>query len=148
MNAGRFQECYTQLETATILPAEGQSDVHSLFVQCQLALALEEMKKGDWARALQWIAGSREYPERLGTGKPHNPDYRLQDVLEMLCQEGAGNPVKAGEAWARVETGRKTRATRASVAQWKEARLAAQPALEALRELSDLVRGQQRRRRH
>jgi len=148
LNAGRFQECYTQLETATILPAEGQSDVHSLFVQCQLALALEEMKKGNWARALQWIAGSREYPERLGTGKPHNPDYRLQDVLEMLCQEGAGNPVKAGEAWARVETGRKTRATRASVAQWKEARLAAQPALEALRELSDLVRGQQRRRRH
>ncbi len=39
LNSGRYQECYAQLENATILPFEGQRDVHSLFVQCQLALA-------------------------------------------------------------------------------------------------------------
>jgi tetratricopeptide (TPR) repeat protein len=140
LNSGRYQDCYAQLENATILPFEGQSDVHSLFVQCQLALALEEMKQGRWAKAVERVQGAREYPERLGTGKPHNPDYRLQDAIEMLCQAGAGDAAKAGEAWARVEAYGKTAATRTSVEQWQRAKLPTQPALTSLQQLSELLR--------
>ncbi len=148
LNSGRYQDCYAQLANSTILPFEGQRDVHNLFVQCQLALAIDEMKQARWTKALERIEGAREYPERLGTGKPHNPDYRLQDALEMLCQAGAGNAAKADQVWARVTAARRNGpVTRESVEQWKSKALPSQPALSALQDLSRLVLGPQRRRR-
>jgi tetratricopeptide (TPR) repeat protein len=145
LNSGRYQDCYAQLESSTILPFEGQRDVHLLFVQCQLALAIEELKKGRYAKAMERVQGSREYPERLGTGKPHNPDYRVQDALEMLCHGGAGDTANADQAWARVEAYRGSSATRASVEQWRRETLPAQPASGALRQLSEIL-GRRRRR--
>lgn len=126
---GRFQDAYDVLKDATILPFEGQRDVHSLYVQSQLGLALEQMKKGAFAEALKFIESSREYPERLGTGKPGHPDYRLQDALAMLCYEYSGQPARAPEAAARdaVET-------------WYKTTLLTQPALKALEELTRTVR--------
>jgi hypothetical protein len=114
-------------------------------VQCQLALALEALKKGQYAQAIERVQGSREYPERLGTGKPHNPDYRVQDALEMLCQAGAGGTAKANQAWARVAAYRGAGATRASVEQWRRETLPAQPAARALQQLSELAGGEPHR---
>ncbi len=145
LNSGRYLDCYAQLENATILPFEGQSDVHLMFVQCQLALALEALKEGRYATAIERVQGSREYPERLGTGKPHNPDYRVQDALDMLCQAGAGDTAKANQAWARLATYGGTSATRASVERWRREALPAQPAARALQQLSELVRGEPHR---
>lgn len=135
LNTGRYLDCYAQLENATILPFEGQRDVHHLFVQCQLALAIEEMKQARWAKAIERIQGSREYPERLGTGKPHNPDYRMQDALETLCQKLAGNTAKADEAWARVMSARKSKLARPDVERWQQQTLPSRSALEALHQL-------------
>ena len=46
LTSGRYEDCYSVLKDATILPFEGQRDVHSLYVQCQLAMAMQDMKKG------------------------------------------------------------------------------------------------------
>jgi Flp pilus assembly protein TadD len=92
MNSGRYQECYATLEHATILPFEGQRDVRGLFSNCQTALGLEAMKQGKPDAAAQRLQGAKEYPERLGTGAPSDPDYRVQDYLLMLCYQQMGQP--------------------------------------------------------
>ena len=102
LNSGRYQECHATLEHATILPAEGQSDVYNLFASCQMALALEAMKQGRYDLAVERLEGSKVYPERLGTGKPADPDYRVQDYLLAICYQKTNQPVKAGERRAAV----------------------------------------------
>lgn len=152
LNNGRYQQCYSVLEKATILPFEGQRDVHELFVRCQLCLALEAMKKGDFKQALARVDGSREYPERLGTGRPANPDYRLQDYLEMLAYEKMGQSAKAGEARQRISAysarGQRTAGAgvEEKVGEWYRSVFPSQNELRALDELSKIVRGAARRR--
>ena len=87
LNNGRYQDCNSVLANATILPFEGQSDVHNLFVQCLVSQAMADMKKGQYRQAIERLEASREYPERLGTGEPADPDYRVQDYLVMFCYQ-------------------------------------------------------------
>jgi Tfp pilus assembly protein PilF len=102
LNAGRYQDCHATLEHAAILPAEGQSDVYSLFANCQMAMALEAMKQGKYDRAEERLIASKEYPERLGTGKPADPDYRVQDSLLILCYQKTNQAGKAAERKAAI----------------------------------------------
>ncbi|HSB18039.1 MAG TPA: DUF5107 domain-containing protein [Bryobacteraceae bacterium] len=102
LSNGRSAECYSVLENATILPFEGQRDVHDLFVQCQTSMALELMKKGQYREAIQRLESAKEYPVRLGTGKPHRADQRIQDFLMMLSYEKLGDQTNARQAMERV----------------------------------------------
>jgi hypothetical protein len=45
------------------------------------------MKKSDYRRAIEYIEKSKEYPEHLGSGRPYNPDFRLQERLEVICRD-------------------------------------------------------------
>jgi tetratricopeptide (TPR) repeat protein len=150
LNNGRYQESYSVLENATILPFEGQRDVHELYVLCQMSLALEAMKKGQFQDAVKRLEGSKEYPVRLGTGKPNDPDFRVQDVLISLAYSRLGDAGKAEEAdrragaWASRHS--REQVDKAKVDQWYRTSLASKPELEALRELVTLVRGTRPRR--
>jgi hypothetical protein len=152
LNSGRYRECYAVLENATILPFEGQRDVHDLFVQCQICLAMEAMKQGRYEDALKRLEGSKEYPVRLGTGKPHDPDFRVQDYLMAFSYEKIGATAKAEEARQRIEgySSRNprggTETVKARVNQWYATTFLAQNELQALRELVTLVQGSRRRR--
>ncbi|MCP5119437.1 MAG: tetratricopeptide repeat protein [bacterium] len=145
MNNGRYGECYSVLENATILPFEGQRDVHELFVQCQISMALGDMKQARFAQAVERLESSKEYPERLGTGRPHDPDSRVQDYLLALCYEKMGNSAKAGQVRQSIQAyaGRHQKedvtAIGKQVDRWYGTTLASQRELEALQELSKLV---------
>jgi Flp pilus assembly protein TadD len=152
LNSGHYRDCYSVLENATILPFEGQRDVHDLFVQCQICMAMEAMKKGQYDEAIKRLEGSKEYPERLGTGKPGNPDYRAQDYLMMFSYEKMGTPAKVQEARKRIQSysGRYSRGsaetTQAAVDRWYRSTFPAESELKALQELVSVVRGSRRRR--
>ena len=64
-------------------------------MRCQLQLAFENIRKGNYAAAVQYLNGSKEYPEHLGTGRPYNPDFRMQDYLKALCYDKMGDENKA-----------------------------------------------------
>jgi len=153
LSSGKYQDCYNVLANASILPYEGESDVHQLWVQSLAAQALADMKKGQYQQAIERLETSREYPERLGTGKPGDPDYRIQDYLESLCYEKLNMTAKAEEArgrikaWASRHGGGDTEAQRQRVEEWFRATLPAQPELEALQALAEAVYGGSRRRR-
>jgi tetratricopeptide (TPR) repeat protein len=152
LNNGRYQQCYSVLEKATILPFEGQRDVHDLFVQCQMCMALQAMKKGQYQEAVKSLESSKEYPERLGTGKPGNPDYRAQDYLLAWTYEKMGQPARAQEARQRIVTfsGRRgaqgLEAANKAVDQWYRTTFPAESELRALQQLFGLLRGGGRRR--
>ena len=102
LNNGHYRECYSVLDSADILPFEGQRDVHELFVQCQICLAMKALKQGRREESLKWLEGSKEFPKRLGTGRPQDPDFRVQDCLMMFAYEEMGAPAKAEEARKRI----------------------------------------------
>ena len=133
---GRYEECNSVLAGATILPFEGQSDVHGLFVRCLVSQAMVDMKGGQYSRAIDALQGSRAYSERLGTGAPAHPDYRIQDYLLMFCYRESGAPGKAAEALERVRSAQTQR-----VEEWYRTRFRAEPVPTAYGELVRLVRG-------
>ena len=56
-------------------------------------LAYEYLQKKNYAKAVQLLEASKEWPENLGVGKPYNVDSRLQDFLLARCFEGQGKEV-------------------------------------------------------
>ena len=146
LSSGRYQDCNAVLDRATILPFEGQSDVHRLFVACHAGQAVLDMKNGAYQPAIEHLERAREYPERLGTGAPDDPDYRLQDALLMLCYRESRQPDKAAQAAERIrafssrhaEDG--AAAQQAKIEEWYRTSFRGQPVSKALEELSALFR--------
>jgi tetratricopeptide (TPR) repeat protein len=95
MTQKRFAEAVDILENSLVLPSEGATGVHSLFVQCYIQLGLDAIRQHDYRSAIQYLEKSQEYPENLGTGKPYAPDFRLQEYIMALCFEHLGESQKA-----------------------------------------------------
>lgn len=102
MARGEYQQAAGMLAKMHILPSEGASEVHRLFVHTHLHLALNYMLEKKWAEALQEITRSRDYPEQLGTGRPFDPDQRIQDYLEAICYERLGKIDLARQKYAAI----------------------------------------------
>ena len=75
------------LSKIEVLPAEGATMGRQLYRETKLMLAVESMKAGNCKKALQYIADSRLWPERLGSGKPYDEDIdsRLEDWMSYQC---------------------------------------------------------------
>jgi tetratricopeptide (TPR) repeat protein len=97
MATGGYQEAADILEKVEALPYEGAGEILGLYAETHVQLGLQSMKKGNWAQAVERLEQSKEYPERLGTGKPFDPDFRKQDYLEVVCYEKLGQRDKALE---------------------------------------------------
>jgi hypothetical protein len=109
------------------------------------------MKQGRYEDALKRLEGSKEYPARLGTGKPHDPDYRVQDYLMAFTYEKMGKGAQAADAQKRIVEylARNSRGgagtVSARVNQWYATTFPAQNELQALKDLMKIVQGNRRR---
>ncbi len=101
-DAGRFAECLSILQGLKVLPYEGGWEAHNLFMRSQVHLAIEAMEEREYRTAVQYLEGSKEYPEHLGTGEPYEADFRMQDYLEWVALGRAGNRGRAREALQRA----------------------------------------------
>jgi tetratricopeptide (TPR) repeat protein len=100
--AGKDEEAAAIFDKIDALPYEGASEIHSLYAQAHVRLGLKAARNGDWAGAVAALERSKEYPEKLGSGKPFEPDTRLQDYFEYLAFKNAGQAGKAKDALASV----------------------------------------------
>jgi tetratricopeptide (TPR) repeat protein len=89
-SAGNFRECSTIMDTLQVLPYEGGWEAHHLFMKNLVHLAMEEIKSGHYSKAKVLLTKSMDYPERLGTGRPYNPDLRIQNALLSLVSDLTG----------------------------------------------------------
>lgn len=101
-DAGEFQECLGVLSGLRLLPYEGSWEGHDLFVRANLRLALRALTEGRFADCLRSVEVSREYPEPLGTGRPWEPDMRMQDYLSFRALNAGGRSDEAGGALGRI----------------------------------------------
>ncbi len=74
-------------------------EVHSAFsftiVLCWLLMII---RKETMTQHWTYIDKSETYPENLGSGMPHNPDYRNQNILRVKIYNKTGDREKARKA--------------------------------------------------
>lgn len=74
------------MDRTRVLPSENASESHLLYETAHLLRALDLISAGDPAAALSHVARSREWPERLGQGRPYETDERLADWIGALAR--------------------------------------------------------------
>ena len=85
-----YKQAEEMLENIRALPSEGATALHGLFEHCHNHLGWESMQKGNFPDATAHFNRAKTYPENLGSGKPYEPDNRLQDYFLALCFEKTG----------------------------------------------------------
>lgn len=111
--AAHYAEADSALARVDVLPQEGASDVHALYRETKLMLAVDAMAAGRWKDASTLVAAAREWPERLGEGKPYEADVdeRLEDWLLASILERSGRREEAARIRTRLRDWSSSRLT-------------------------------------
>lgn len=91
MNTGNLDESIKILTSIDVLPFEGAREGYEIYEMANLSLALDFIEKKKYRKALEFIEGSKFYPENLGAGMPYEPDTRFQGYLAAYCESMLGN---------------------------------------------------------
>ena len=89
-DSGRSDEALAVLRETTFIPWEGFTQVHDLYARVLRLRSQERMQAGDYAGAIQDLSRAMEYPENLGVGKPHQPDFSYEYYHLGLCHRALG----------------------------------------------------------
>ena len=102
--AGRASDALAILDTVHVLPHEGSTEGRTLYREAHLLVAIEASAAGRYDEAERQIAAAREWPERLGAGKPYpaDADERLEDWLLADALSAKGDADGARGAWQRI----------------------------------------------
>jgi hypothetical protein len=96
---GRPDAALAVLENLEVLPYEGSTEGRALYREAHLMLAVRALAAKDAAAAEAHVEAAREWPERLGAGKPYpeDTDERLEDLLlaSALASRGAASDARA-----------------------------------------------------
>lgn len=84
-------ECLKVLASVNVLPQEFANAGHGIYEKANLTIALDMLEKKKFKKAIRYIDNSREWPENLGSGRPYEPDTRLQDYIAAHCEIQLGN---------------------------------------------------------
>jgi Tfp pilus assembly protein PilF len=106
----RVAEAAARLDTLSVLPFEGSTEGRTLHREAQLRLAAQAFLGGDTAGAARRVAGAREWPERLGAGKPYpdDVDERVEDWMAAQCLARAGKAAESRTAFAALAASTKS----------------------------------------
>jgi hypothetical protein len=101
---GQHQAAAELLASLHVLPSEGTTEARALFHEAHLLLAVDRLQAGAYGEALRLVDTARQWPERLGAGKPYPADIdeRLEDWVTCQCQLGRKAPAEARQALARI----------------------------------------------
>jgi tetratricopeptide (TPR) repeat protein len=82
-----YKESDVLLSKLNIIPFEGATEGRELYRETKLLQAIEQVKVKNYKKALDFINGSKVWPEKLGVGKPYEEDIdmRLEDWMSYLC---------------------------------------------------------------
>jgi tetratricopeptide (TPR) repeat protein len=98
----QYETAVEVLNKLEVLPFEGASESRRLYEWAHLGRALEQLQAKKFQPAMSTLEAFKEWPERLGVGKPYDPDERLADYLLAYAFGQLGNKAKAQEARERI----------------------------------------------
>lgn len=102
VEAGNFRPAIEILDEIVVLPSEHSSQAHVLFEQLHTMAGLDALEAGDADAAARHFETAMTWPERLGQGRPYQPEERLPRYLLGVAMGTAGDSVGAREAFERV----------------------------------------------
>ena len=97
IDARAYEDALAVLDRLVVLPYENASEGRVLYERAHLMLAGARIRDRQYDEALAHLAKSREWPERLGVGRPYTPDERLQTVMEAYAARKLGRDVPPPE---------------------------------------------------
>lgn len=99
---GQYEPALKILETLKVLPFEGASESRRLYEWAHLGRALELIRTQQYRPAIRILEAYKQWPERLGVGKPFDPDERLADHLLAYSYDRSGAKAAAEKARERM----------------------------------------------
>jgi len=93
----KYRDAATVLDKIVVIPYEGATDGHRLYKEAHLMLAIDAMRSKNYKKAMEEINIARQWPERLGAGKPYEEDMdeRLENFLLYQCYVKTGDQTKS-----------------------------------------------------
>ncbi len=83
--------------------------MRQLYGQVLHALADQQLAQGDFEKGIEYLEQAMEYPENLGVGMPHDPDFSKEYFKLGLCHQNLGNQKKARQYFRKVIEQRRTK---------------------------------------
>src|SRR5690606_20953625 len=93
----QYAQCIKVLGNSDVLPFEGAGESRRIYERAHVYLAYEYLQKKNYAKAVQFLEASKDWPEHLGVGKPYNVDSRLQDFRSAHCLREKGKDIQSEE---------------------------------------------------
>lgn len=93
----KYDKSIQILNNSQVLPHEHAREGHDIYVLAKLSNALKKIEQRKYKDALQDIESSKLWPENLGSGKPYDPDNRLQNYLAAFCEDQLHNAKEADD---------------------------------------------------
>jgi tetratricopeptide (TPR) repeat protein len=88
---GQYYRSLAILDTLSILPFEGARFGRDAYRQACVMSALDTLRSGHPDAALALVVKARQWPERLGAGKPYDVDTRIEGYLEYRIRKQRGD---------------------------------------------------------
>lgn len=90
------------LDTLTVLPFEGARYSREVYRQACVLSAADAINDGKYSDAVKLLVKARQWPERLGVGKPYDVDNRFEDYLEGMCWVKSGDKARGQKLFGQV----------------------------------------------
>ena len=87
---GKYEECISFLESYEIIPFEGAIRGRVVYHEAAVKAALKRLRQGEFENAVKLAEKASRWPRNLGSGKPYNPDERLENFIIAYCCEKLG----------------------------------------------------------
>ena len=123
-DVGHYDEALCVLLSTTFIPWEGFTQVHDLYARVLHLRAEKHARESHYDKAIKDFRQAMEYPESLGVGRPHNPNFVREYYGLGICYDALGQTALARQYLTKA-------AQTPDESQWNE------KAQEALRELNE-----------
>jgi len=77
----KYMDAISILDEIEILPYEHAGEGRDLYSSAYLGLAMKNILKSNFEKAVILLNESKKWPENLGVGKPYDPDERIENYL-------------------------------------------------------------------
>lgn len=98
----RFDDALALLEAHTYHPWEGWIAGRVAYLRVLHGRADKAMRQGNYRQAIDDLHKAMEFPENLGVGKPHRPNYGCEYYKLGLCCKAQGKKELAKEFFTKA----------------------------------------------
>ncbi|NLF71840.1 MAG: DUF5107 domain-containing protein [Candidatus Anammoximicrobium sp.] len=89
-DVGQYDAALDILQRHTFHPWEGWTGARELYVRTLRLRVERALERGDHDKAVADLRLAMEWPENLGTGRPHNPDHSWEHYKLGVCYQALG----------------------------------------------------------